>query len=74
MLMFSANSLKSTKIKAKNKTSLSTKYNSLDFNVGYIGTAFLAICFVLMGSLLFYNTQQTLPSNATEFAKSIINF
>ena len=41
----------------KNKTQKITKKDSLfDFNVGYIATVFLGICFVSLGTLVMYNS------------------
>ena len=41
----------------KNKTQKITKKDSLfDFNVGYIATVFLGICFVSLGALVMYNS------------------
>ncbi len=45
----------------------------LDFNIGYIGTALLAICFLVMGAGLLYGTGQTVPVAAGAFANQVID-
>ena len=50
-----------------------TLKNSLfDFSVGYWGTAFLAICFVVLGAMMLHNTGIELSSNAVVFSGQII--
>lgn len=44
----------------------------LDFNIGYISTAVLALCFVLMGAGVMYGSGQTPAKNAGEFASQVI--
>lgn len=43
-----------------------------DFNVGYIGTAVLAICFVVMGAGLIYGSGTAIPNQPAVFAAMII--
>ena len=43
----------------------------VDFHVGYIGTAVLAICFVLMGAAVLQN--QTLPDRPAAFAALLVS-
>lgn len=43
-----------------------------DFNVGYIGTIFLAICFVMLGALVMYNSGETFSSKGGVFAGQLI--
>lgn len=43
-----------------------------DFNVGYIGTLILGICFVLLGALVMYKSGETFSSKGGEFASQLI--
>jgi Mn2+/Fe2+ NRAMP family transporter len=45
----------------------------LDFRIGYIGTAFLAICFLTLGALVIYGTGESLSPNGTIFADQLIS-
>jgi Mn2+/Fe2+ NRAMP family transporter len=44
----------------------------MDFRIGYWGTAFLAACFVGLGSMIVYGTGETMPSSGTAFAGKLI--
>jgi Mn2+/Fe2+ NRAMP family transporter len=44
-----------------------------DFNVGYIGTLILGICFVLLGALVMYNSGETFSDKGGIFASQLIN-
>lgn len=54
------------------KTRLGIKEAMLDFNLGYIGTAFLSLCFVALGSFILYASGETLAAQAGEFASQLI--
>jgi len=43
-----------------------------DFNVGYIGTLLLGICFVLLGTLVMYKSGGTFSNKGGEFASQLI--
>jgi Mn2+/Fe2+ NRAMP family transporter len=43
-----------------------------DFNVGYIGTLILGICFVLLGTLVMYKSGETFSNKGGEFASQLI--
>ena len=43
-----------------------------DFRVGFIGTAFLAICFLLLGALVMYGSGETFESDGAKFAGQLI--
>jgi len=58
--------IKQTKYKPSLKETL------FDFNFGYLSSAILSICFVVMGAFIIYGTTQTLPNNASGFANGII--
>ncbi len=44
-----------------------------DFNVGYIGTLILGVCFVLLGALVMYKSGKTFSDKGGEFASQLIN-
>ena len=44
-----------------------------DFNVGYIGTLILGICFVLLGALVMYKSGETFSNKGSAFATQLIN-
>jgi Mn2+/Fe2+ NRAMP family transporter len=44
-----------------------------DFKIGYVGTAFLALCFVTLGCGVMFRSGQTFPDSAAGFAAQIIN-
>jgi Mn2+/Fe2+ NRAMP family transporter len=60
---------------AKRKSSGHTptvKESMTDFNVGYWGTAILALCFVLMGAAVIFGSEQTLAKGGGDFAKQVV--
>ena len=59
----------------KNKTQskkISFKETLFDFNVGYISTTFLAICFVGLGALVMFGTGMEFSNQGVEFAGQLI--
>jgi Mn2+/Fe2+ NRAMP family transporter len=62
--------------KENNKTAgkrVTFKQQLLDFNIGYIGTALLAICFLGLGARVMYPTGQAFPTDAIGFTKELVN-
>ncbi|WP_299048651.1 divalent metal cation transporter [uncultured Polaribacter sp.] len=57
---------KTTVIKTKPKDAI------FDFNVGYLGTLFLGLCFVLLGALVMYNSGETFSNKGGVFASQLI--
>ena len=49
------------------------KQSLVDFNIGYIGSAMLAICFVLLGASILFGTNRTLPTSGVAFANMVID-
>lgn len=47
--------------------------SSVDFHIGYLGTAALALCFVVMGAGAMYGTGQKFPDAAGPFAAQVIS-
>lgn len=50
-----------------------TKKALFDFNIGYIGTVFLGICFIALGALVMFGTGKEFSSSAGKFAQQLIN-
>jgi len=48
------------------------KESVLDFNVGYVGTVLLALCFVLLGAGVMYGSGETFDDRAAVFAQQVI--
>ncbi|MDC0870368.1 divalent metal cation transporter [Flavobacteriaceae bacterium] len=59
------------KDKATLKTT-TTKQAIFDFNVGYVGTIFLAVCFVILGALVMYNSGESFSTKGDVFASQLI--
>lgn len=60
----------------KDKTThLKTKPNQaiFDFNIGYLGTLFLGVCFVMLGALVMYNSGETFSNKGGVFAGQLIS-
>jgi Mn2+/Fe2+ NRAMP family transporter len=57
----------------KNKSQArSFKESVLDFNIGYIGTIFLAVGFLLLGAWVMHNSGENFSSNAVVFSKQLL--
>ena len=59
--------------KSKATLKINQKKAILDFNIGYLGTLFLGVCFVLLGALVMYNSGETFSSKGNVFASQLIN-
>ena len=59
--------------KQKDTQSFKPKTALFDFNIGYVGTIILGIGFVLLGTLVMYNSGETFGTKADAFAKQLIN-
>lgn len=60
----------------KNKNALlkiKPKDAIFDFNVGYISTLILGLCFVTLGALVMYNSGETFSNQGIEFSSQLIN-
>jgi len=60
----------------KDKTThIKTKPNQaiFDFNIGYLGTLFLGVCFVMLGALVMFNSGETFSNSGGVFASQLIN-
>lgn len=65
--IWSVEKSKNTFIKIKPKDAI------FDFNVGYIGTLILGICFVLLGALVMYKSGESFSNKGGVFASQLIN-
>ncbi len=45
----------------------------IDFHVGYIGTAVLALCFVLLGAAIMHNSGREIPAQPVAFAGALVD-
>lgn len=60
--------------KQKNKTTLFTpKLAIFDFNIGYVTTLILGICFVSLGAVIMFNTGESFSGSALKFSEQLIN-
>ena len=50
-----------------------TKQAIFDFNIGYVATIFLAICFLALGALVMFHSGEKFDNAAGKFAQQIIN-
>ena len=50
-----------------------TKQAIFDFNIGYIATIFLAICFLALGALVMFESGEEFSGSAGKFAQQIIS-
>ena len=51
---------------------ITPKQAIFDFNVGYIGTIFLAACFLILGALVMHNSEQSFSNKGGIFAGQLI--
>ena len=59
--------------KRKDDKEFQSKSAMFDFNVGYIGTVILGLCFVLLGALVMYGSGEGFSSTAGEFSGQLID-
>lgn len=62
-----------TAAKYMNRGKNDLKTENFDFNVGFYGTAFLAICFVILGANTLYHAGINLETSAAGFASQLID-
>ena len=61
-----------TKEKMKLNKGIDYKSALFDFNIGYITTVILGLCFISLGAFVMFGSGQTFSNNGTEFAKQLI--
>tara|TARA_B100001175_G_C19496626_1_gene635710 strand:- start:1505 stop:2449 length:945 start_codon:yes stop_codon:yes gene_type:complete len=59
--------------KKKKEKKINEKEIIFDFNIGYLTTIVLGICFIALGSFVMYNSGETFSNQGGEFAKQLIN-
>lgn len=52
---------------------LNVKRSLFDFNIGFITTLFLGICFMALGAFVMFGSGEEISNNANTFAKQLIN-
>lgn len=62
-----------TKEKARAQERFSMRVALLDFHIGYLGTAVLALCFMLMGAGVMFGSGAVFADSAGAFAAQVIN-
>lgn len=60
-------------IEALKSREISLRNSLFDFKVGYWGTAFLALCFLILGANVIYGTGIELAANGTVYAGQLID-
>ncbi len=50
----------------------SVRHAVIDFRIGYIGAAALAVMFVILGALLLYGSEEPLPASAVAFSATLV--
>lgn len=65
--MWTLERIKQTNYSPKLKESL------IDFNIGYIGAALFALCFLLLGALVMYGSGESYASSGAVFAQQLIS-
>ncbi len=59
--------------KKKIATQITPKQSRFDFNIGYLVTTFLAICFVALGAFVMFNSGNSFSANGGVFANQLID-
>ena len=62
-----------TKEKISLDKTMNYKTALFDFNIGYLTTVVLGICFIGLGAFVMYNSGESFSSNGGEFAGQLIN-
>lgn len=57
----------------ENKSIKPVKESLFDFNIGFIGTAILALCFVSLGATIMYQSGETFQNSGGAFATQVIS-
>ena len=59
--------------KKKDNNDYSIKSSLFDFNVGYIATIFIGLCFILLGTLVMFHSGESFSGSAGLFANQLIS-
>lgn len=58
--------------KKKDQSEFDTKKSILDFNIGYVSTILLGICFISLGALVMFGSEENFSPRAGKFAQQFI--
>ena len=58
--------------KQKDNTSYSVKSSLFDFNIGFMSTIILGICFIALGTLVMHHSGESFSASATQFSNQLI--
>ncbi len=58
--------------KRNDNLEFNTKKSIFDFNIGYLGTIFLGFCFIALGALVMYGSEEKFSANSGQFAHQLI--
>jgi len=60
--------------KQKDKSNeFNTKQAIFDFNIGFVTTLILGVCFVSLGAIVMFNSGETFSGSAVQFSQQLIN-
>jgi Mn2+/Fe2+ NRAMP family transporter len=59
--------------KKKENNTYNSKAALFDYNIGYIATLFLGVCFILLGALVMFQSGENFSANAGKFSQQLIN-
>lgn len=59
--------------KKETNTEFNTKQSIFDFNIGYVTTLFLGICFVALGTFVMFHSGNSFSGSAIKFSKQLID-
>jgi len=62
-----------TQEKIKNNKQLNKKTILFDFNIGYVGTLIIGVCFLLMGALIMFNSGTEFSPKGSVFANQFLD-
>ena len=54
------------------KNEFTTKQSIFDFNIGYLSTLIVGICFVALGAIVMFNSGETFSEGAVQFSQQLI--
>lgn len=58
--------------KKRDNLEFDTKKSIFDFNIGYLGTIFLGFCFMSLGALVMFGSEEKFSDSAGQFAHQLI--
>ena len=58
--------------KQKNTANFNTKQSIFDFNIGYLSTLLIGLCFLALGAVVMHQSNQTFSGSAVQFSQQLI--